>query len=320
MLQSDVSPLGLILCDCCTLPLPFLFQLFLRGKPHLQKYMRRLPKTHKKLPMKKEDEPDFYGLDKSNPLPTLEECPVPASTLMAMRQPQAVGMMQNMQQVPSMQQVQSMQNMPNMQNGPSMHNVSPPPTPPTQQNGYNGFYPPKGPVAKENFAPQMDGRMNGMRNGMGGRQMGGPPPQYGGPHQMQQQQQHPRNVGIEPVNYHPHHQQGPPMDNMGVNQCGPPPPPSNMGQHGEYPSPPTPPNGGGQQAQLYHFQRMQQYQQMQMYDRAPPQAMMGRGPHGPPSHHGGPPQQQMVSHGPIMGDGGHNMMRMQPNGIPGGRS
>ena len=44
-------------------------ELFLRGKPHLQKYMRRLPKTHKKLPMKKQDEPDFYRLDQSNPLP-----------------------------------------------------------------------------------------------------------------------------------------------------------------------------------------------------------------------------------------------------------
>jgi hypothetical protein len=31
--------------------------------------MRRLPKTHKKLPMKKQDEPDFYAMDKDNPLP-----------------------------------------------------------------------------------------------------------------------------------------------------------------------------------------------------------------------------------------------------------
>jgi hypothetical protein len=35
--------------------------------------MRRLPKTHKKLPMKKQDEPDFYKLDKSSPLPELDE-------------------------------------------------------------------------------------------------------------------------------------------------------------------------------------------------------------------------------------------------------
>jgi hypothetical protein len=35
--------------------------------------MRRLPKTHKKLPMKKGDEPDFYALDRANPLPALEE-------------------------------------------------------------------------------------------------------------------------------------------------------------------------------------------------------------------------------------------------------
>ena len=53
------------------------YQLFLRGKPYLQKYMRRLPKTHKKLPMRKQDEPDFYLLDKTNPLPAIEDAPVP---------------------------------------------------------------------------------------------------------------------------------------------------------------------------------------------------------------------------------------------------
>jgi hypothetical protein len=63
------------------------FQLFLRGKPHLQKYMRRLPKTHKKLPMRKEDEPDFYNMDKTNPLPALEEVPLP-SAMVPMRQQQ----------------------------------------------------------------------------------------------------------------------------------------------------------------------------------------------------------------------------------------
>lgn len=31
--------------------------------------MRRLPKTHKKSPMKKEDEPNFYVMDKKKPLP-----------------------------------------------------------------------------------------------------------------------------------------------------------------------------------------------------------------------------------------------------------
>jgi hypothetical protein len=49
--------------------------------------MRRLPKTHKKLPMKKKDEPDFYKLDTSNPLPQIHEAPVPgaAATQQAMR-------------------------------------------------------------------------------------------------------------------------------------------------------------------------------------------------------------------------------------------
>jgi hypothetical protein len=40
--------------------------------------MRRLPKTHKKQPMKKGNEPDFYVLDKVKPLPALEDAPVPA--------------------------------------------------------------------------------------------------------------------------------------------------------------------------------------------------------------------------------------------------
>eukprot|EP00980_Cylindrotheca_fusiformis_P012409 scaffold3046_cov105-Cylindrotheca_fusiformis.AAC.8 len=57
-------------------------ELFLRGKPHLQKFMRRLPKTHKKLPMKKEDEPDFYDSDKISPLPSLEESPLPSTSVM----------------------------------------------------------------------------------------------------------------------------------------------------------------------------------------------------------------------------------------------
>lgn len=42
----------------------------------MQKYMRRLPKTHKKLTMKKENEPDFYKMDKESPLPPLEEVPI----------------------------------------------------------------------------------------------------------------------------------------------------------------------------------------------------------------------------------------------------
>lgn len=63
-----------------------LCQLFLRGRPSLHKSMRRLPKTHKKLPMKKEDEPDFYTMDKANPLPPLDE--ISGSI---MRQPQNLG-------------------------------------------------------------------------------------------------------------------------------------------------------------------------------------------------------------------------------------
>ena len=35
--------------------------------------MRRLPRTHKKLTMSKEEEPDFFDLEKTSPLPSLEE-------------------------------------------------------------------------------------------------------------------------------------------------------------------------------------------------------------------------------------------------------
>jgi len=51
----------------------YFHELFLRGKPHLQKYMRRLPRTHKKLAMTKSEEPDFFELQKTSPLPTLEQ-------------------------------------------------------------------------------------------------------------------------------------------------------------------------------------------------------------------------------------------------------
>lgn len=78
------------------------WQLFLRGKPHLQKYMRRLPKTHKKLPMKKGTEPDFYKMDKENSLPALENAPIPGSVsaVQALREQPArpIGMSHGLEQ------------------------------------------------------------------------------------------------------------------------------------------------------------------------------------------------------------------------------
>lgn len=53
--------------------------------------MRRLPKTHKKLPMRKQDEPDFYLLDKTNPLPSVEDAPIPGG--IAVSQPMRGGQM-----------------------------------------------------------------------------------------------------------------------------------------------------------------------------------------------------------------------------------
>jgi ribosomal protein S9 len=54
----------------------YFHELFLRGKPHLQKYMRRLPRTHKKLTMSESEEPDFFELENTSPLPTLEQARV----------------------------------------------------------------------------------------------------------------------------------------------------------------------------------------------------------------------------------------------------
>lgn len=48
----------------------FICQLFLRGKPELHQRMKRLPTTHRKTPISKEDKaPDFYELSKTSPLP-----------------------------------------------------------------------------------------------------------------------------------------------------------------------------------------------------------------------------------------------------------
>lgn len=50
-------------------------ELFLRGLPHLCKHMRRLPKTHKKAPMNEADEPDFYAMSITSPVPKLLDRP-----------------------------------------------------------------------------------------------------------------------------------------------------------------------------------------------------------------------------------------------------
>mmetsp|Transcript_26202 Transcript_26202/g.39062 ORF Transcript_26202/g.39062 Transcript_26202/m.39062 type:complete len:415 (+) Transcript_26202:105-1349(+) len=45
-------------------------ELFLRGKPELHQRMKRLPTTHRKTPVSKEDKaPDFYEMSKISPLP-----------------------------------------------------------------------------------------------------------------------------------------------------------------------------------------------------------------------------------------------------------
>lgn len=56
-------------------------ELFLRGKPELHQRMKRLPSTHKKTPINKEEKsPDFYQLSKVSPLPEVTASqPAPSS-------------------------------------------------------------------------------------------------------------------------------------------------------------------------------------------------------------------------------------------------
>jgi hypothetical protein len=76
--------------------------------PHLQKYMRRLPKTHKKRPMSKKDEPDFKALNKATPLPALEDAPIPGkmfsipSAVSKIQRDSPVLALQGQQHVPQM--------------------------------------------------------------------------------------------------------------------------------------------------------------------------------------------------------------------------
>ena len=42
--------------------------------------MRRLQKSHKKLPMNKQDEPNFYNTEKYGALPQIEDVPIPQLT------------------------------------------------------------------------------------------------------------------------------------------------------------------------------------------------------------------------------------------------
>eukprot|EP00540_Astrosyne_radiata_P020461 CAMPEP_0116844412 /NCGR_PEP_ID=MMETSP0418-20121206/12671_1 /TAXON_ID=1158023 /ORGANISM="Astrosyne radiata, Strain 13vi08-1A" /LENGTH=338 /DNA_ID=CAMNT_0004475357 /DNA_START=96 /DNA_END=1113 /DNA_ORIENTATION=+ len=86
-------------------------------------------KTHKKLPMKKQDEPDFYKLDKTNPLPELEETQTVNPNVMGLRRQTPPGL------------------------GPLNPQVSP------HSGGSNGFL---GKPIKENLPP-LDGL--GARNG-----------------------------------------------------------------------------------------------------------------------------------------------------------
>ena len=126
--------------------------------------MRRLPKTSKKLPMSKKDEPDFYALDKKHSLPPVEAAPIPgaAATSAAVRN-------QRLQQ----QQVNSTAQFsphgthggPPPQPGGPMGNLGPggpaPPMPPHVMTRYMGQQ------VDEYFDPSMMGPTPGFPNGMG---------------------------------------------------------------------------------------------------------------------------------------------------------
>lgn len=121
--------------------------------------MRRLPKTHKKLPMKKKDEPDFYKLDKSNRLPALQDAPIPgaAAASIALRQ----------QQQHSKQNIPSLPVVIQQHQSPVTTVVTPPSLSPSIMNmsGMN-----QGNMLRSNSGFNMDlmaGHNEGMMNNMG---------------------------------------------------------------------------------------------------------------------------------------------------------
>ena len=63
--------------------------------------MRRLPKTHKKLAMKKADEPDFYKMEKASPLPDIPNSRAPAAVLAMQRQAAAASVTAASEQNPA---------------------------------------------------------------------------------------------------------------------------------------------------------------------------------------------------------------------------
>lgn len=166
--------------------------------------MRRLPKTHKKLPMKKEDEPNFYSMDKARPLPTLEESPLPPSTIVPQISRQ--GGLGGMQQ---------------------MHGMGAPGAgmPPAFFNQHQHQHQP-GP--KDNFEPRDAPSMMGMGQPRGG----------------------PMNMGMQGMQN---------MNSMnGINNLRESGFPGQQGGMGEFGYP-----GGG----MDQFQRLRQFQQMQLLER-----------------------------------------------------
>ena len=65
-------------------------ELFLRGRPSLHRLMRRLPKSQKKAPMSKSDEPDFYSMPRMDALvPSNNPATSPAALAAAAAMPAA---------------------------------------------------------------------------------------------------------------------------------------------------------------------------------------------------------------------------------------
>ena len=240
-------------------------ELFLRGKPHLQKYMRRLPKTHKKLPMKKEDEPDFYKMDKENHLPPLEEQPLLTHKMSASGMhggmasgmgmqggmPITNGMHQGGMHMSNGMQMQGM----NGFRGQQQLSISPVPTSQGMQRSHGGGYPrmyPEGVASNEQYESPRDGRM-----GLGGHHQSRSPAFGNSVPGMR-----------EPSNYKPMEFKPPSMEMQGG------------------------PSNSQQPSQFHNLQRLRQFQQMQMFDgpMGPMNGSQMNGPqmNGPSPMRGGP--------------------------------
>lgn len=247
--------------------------------------MRRLPKLHKKLPMKKGEEPDFYKMDKSTPLPPLDDSQIAAgsgvSQGMGKQQPPMQGDLplqladQRIVTPPRPPQMQMAMSSP----APMAPMIQQPRGGPAAMHGHPGRYPPQNIYS----APQPEGHGGYDEYDMIPLplQMGSQPPRApmghhpmashpgaklrggGGGYGRPMHTTHPHMLHLPPAPPAPAMRQSQGMDLMGNGAGGPLPPTQPYMDQNDY----WQHQQQQQQQMQQQMQHMQQLHQMRMYER-----------------------------------------------------